>query len=124
MLAYESLEGREVVWIALSDLFLDTDVSMFYQDVIDTCAAAPFSMEALHHILMYEVAPICYSNLLNIAGEWAGFDNDWLVDEISKYLQTQEAGFHQCKKTLLWQSYVNQHWGILSPKITALREYM
>ena len=35
-------------------------------------------------ILDDEVTPVVQGNLLNVAGEWAGFDDKWLVAEMSK----------------------------------------
>ncbi len=79
---------REQVWIAQSDLFLDTDVRLNYPHIARVTAGSPFSLEELEAICRDEVAPIVESNLLDIAGEWAGFPDDWLVDVITARLAT------------------------------------
>ncbi len=67
----------------MSDLFLDTDVRQFYVNTARVCAASPFSQEELERIFREEVAPVVAPNLVVAAGEWAGFDEEWLVNSIS-----------------------------------------
>ena len=75
-------DARIPVWIALSDLYLDTEVSTFHDGIAATLAASPYSLDALRDMLMDDVHPALYPNLLSVAGEWAGFDHDWLVERI------------------------------------------
>jgi len=75
---------REAVWIALSDLFLDTDVTLGFDYMERTLADSPFSLEELDNILLEEVYPICISNLHQIAGNWSGFDGERLVKRIRR----------------------------------------
>lgn len=67
----------------MSDLFLDTDVRLFYVNVARVCAESPYSQEELERIFREEVAPVLEPNLRSVAGEWAGFDPEWLVEMIS-----------------------------------------
>jgi hypothetical protein len=78
------LAARRPVWIALSELFLDTDVRIWYPGILRALAASPYTEEQLRAILDHEVAPVLESNLLAVAGEWAAFDEDWLVAEAAK----------------------------------------
>lgn len=80
--ASADLERRRPVWLALSDLFLDTDVSLFRRGNTRRLAASPYSLAALDAILREEVYPACSFNLTQVAGEWAGFDEDWLERRI------------------------------------------
>ena len=80
--AREDLERRRPVWLALSDLFLDTDVNLFREGNARRLAATSYSLEELDMILREEVYPACSFNLLSVAGEWAGFDADWLERRI------------------------------------------
>jgi hypothetical protein len=34
--------------------------------------------------MLFEVAPVVFPNLLVVAGEWAGFDEQWLFTEAAK----------------------------------------
>ena len=77
------VESRRPVWIALSELFLDTTLDSADIDrIAKTLAGSPYSLDELDRILLWEVYPACRSNLLSIAGEWAGFDPEWLASRI------------------------------------------
>lgn len=76
---------RHKVWIALSDLFLDTDHSPEALERIEmTLRASPFDLATLDQIMLDEVFPVCFSNLLTVAGIWDGFDADRLITECTK----------------------------------------
>lgn len=81
-LSVEDLAARRPVWDALSELFLDTDVSIGRERRARQLAASPYPIEVLEAILRDEVFPICSWNLLSIAGEWRGFDLEWLEQKI------------------------------------------
>lgn len=87
---------RRDVWIAVSDLFLDTDVRLSYPYVARVLAASPYSMDQLESIFQNEVAPAVESNLFDIAGEWAGFPEAWLIDTIT----ARPPGHYQMKTTM------------------------
>jgi hypothetical protein len=78
----EDIESRRPVWQALSDLFLDTDTSLSREWRVQELSKSPYSIEELEEILVTEVYPACCGNLLSIAGEWAGFDMEWLEGKI------------------------------------------
>lgn len=83
------LEARKPVWRAFSELFLDTDVRMSYVYAAGLLARSPYSFEELKRILDEEVAPALEFNLRDVAGEWAGFDDDWLVGHIERTLSSE-----------------------------------
>ena len=76
--------AREQVWLALSDLYLDTDTELFIESCAATLAESPFSREELARILFREVHPLLVFNLLSVAGQWGGFDPAWLTAEIRR----------------------------------------
>ena len=86
--AAQDLSARRPVWEALSDMFLDTDVSLSREWRIARLAQSPYSIEELEWILRNEVYPICKYNLLSVAGEWAGFDPGWLEERILRRLNS------------------------------------
>lgn len=73
---------RRPVWEALSTLFLDTDVSLLREYRASVLAGSPYTISEIEAILTDEVFPVCRWNLLSIAGEWAGFDTEWLESQI------------------------------------------
>lgn len=77
------VDRRRPVWVALSDLYLDTELERSDHDrIADAIIASGYSVEEVEQILRREVGPIVGANLLSIAGEWEGFDEDWLVEAI------------------------------------------
>jgi hypothetical protein len=80
--APEDLANRRPVWEALSDMFLDTDVSLTRAWRVQRLAESPYSVSELQHILVEEVYPACKYNLLSVAGEWSGFDPEWLEHKV------------------------------------------
>jgi hypothetical protein len=93
------LSIRQPVWLALSDLFLDTDVRLNYPSTACALAQSPYSDPELQVIFRDEVAPIVEPNLFEIAGDWAGFPEDWLFASILQrgaqpYRLRSDAGQH------------------------------
>lgn len=90
--AHQDIANRRPVWQGLSDLFLDTELQE--HDLIriaGTLAASPYSLADVETILYREVYPVCIGNLLCVAGEWAGFDDEWLIESILKYAAHRRA---------------------------------
>jgi hypothetical protein len=75
--------SRRPVWQVLSELFLDTELGAAdLERVAKILAGSPYSIQELESILLWEVYPACRSNLFWIAGEWAGFNEQWLEQRI------------------------------------------
>jgi hypothetical protein len=82
-LSASDLECRRPVWSALSELFLDTNLQDNGLDrITKVLAQSPYSIEQLADILLWEVYPACRQNVISIAGEWGGFDPEWLEAKI------------------------------------------
>ncbi len=43
-----------------------------------------YELDEIVDILMKEVFPVCIPNMHCVAGEWAGFDENWLCEKITK----------------------------------------
>lgn len=82
----EDLANREPVWLALSDMFLDTDTSLSRPWRVEQLSKSPYSLDQIESILVEEVFPVCKYNLISVAGEWAGFDPLWLREQILRRL--------------------------------------
>jgi hypothetical protein len=111
-------DARIPVWTALSELYLDTDVAAFRDHIASTLAASPYSLDALHEMLMYDVHPALYPNLISVAGEWAGFDQAWLVERIAAVRR------QPCWRRRITRWFVRDigvQWRTLVPMIQAAR---
>lgn len=119
-----SLYQRQAVWSALSDLFLDTDVTIHYPAITRICALSPYSLAELKQILYREVAPVCGPNLFDTCGEWAGFDEKWLKENIMLSLNTSPGLWQRLKQRLahkVFARYLTPHWQLLSAQIQSWR---
>ena len=76
-LTEEQIAIRLPVWEAMANLFLDTDFdgTAIEESMIAAIAASPFTLAELDAIHDWEVAPAFASNLRDIAGEWAMWED-------------------------------------------------
>lgn len=78
-----TLGKRKPLWLALSNLFLDTELQDYDLSYIaQSMKESGYSLDEIYAILMTEVLPVCISNMYSVAGEWAGFDEEPLIREI------------------------------------------
>ncbi|MGA6103344.1 MULTISPECIES: DUF7079 family protein [Pseudomonas] len=77
--------ARERVWLALSELWLDTELDdadlRRIADALRTSALPPAELEAIY---LHEVAPVLWLNAWSVAGVWSGFDPDWLFEHCQR----------------------------------------
>jgi hypothetical protein len=92
------IERRKPVWSSLSDLWLDTELADDdLQRIAQVMKRSEYSIYELRDIYLFEVALVVFLNLLTVAGEWGGFDeddnaDDWLMIPLVDRLV--EAGVH------------------------------
>lgn len=76
---------RAPVWMALSEFWLDTEQSPHFMDTLaEVVAATPFTADEVRRIHTQEVVPAVWWNLIDIAGEWAGFRAEWLFSRCAR----------------------------------------
>jgi hypothetical protein len=81
----KEIENRAEVWKSISEFYLDTELQEAdYIRIARILKQSDYSIVELKDIDLYEVFPTLQSNLNSIAGEWAGFDADWLIEECKK----------------------------------------
>lgn len=81
-------DRRRPVWIALSDLWLDTEITEpMLRHIAGVLQASGYDRATLRAIYLYEVAPVVYRNLLSVAGVWDGFEEAWLCAEAERWAQ-------------------------------------
>jgi len=86
------IKERKPVWIALSDFYLDRELQDYnFQYIAKIILESPYTFEEIKIINMYEVFPVLQPNLLQPAGEWAGFNEEWLIEAITDYLETKNS---------------------------------
>lgn len=70
------------LWTALADLFLDTDAMLSVPYIARTIVEGGFTVAEAEHALRWDVRPAFYRNLLSIAGEWAGWPEDYVRERV------------------------------------------
>jgi hypothetical protein len=112
------IERRQPVWAALSELWLDTELSE--EDlgrISGVMRRSGYGLDELREIYLFEVAPVVSPNLLCLAGEWAGFDEGWLFAEATKRARKRSLVL----RVLVWLGIgrwimtfaTERHWGRL-----------
>ncbi|WP_299391453.1 hypothetical protein [Pelagibius sp.] len=77
------IDNRLPVWVACSELCLDTELAApDFQRIARVCAASPYSGGDLDRIMFAEVWPAFGVNLLSVAGEWAGWDETFVKERV------------------------------------------
>lgn len=80
----EQVLERMPVWEALSELFLDDELSQEdCQRMASVLARTRYSVEALQEILRHEVYPACSMNLMCVAGAWGAWGEAWIRERIA-----------------------------------------
>ena len=83
----EPSDQRQEVWMALSDLFIDNEIG--YESVAQR--VAHLSIHEVQHILFYEVAPVCMSNLLVLRSvNCKGFTEDYMFSKVQRHIQKMQ----------------------------------
>lgn len=86
-------ERRLALWRALSELFLDTepdDVTFDYiARVVRESGYLPMQVK---QVLWAELFPVLAGNLRSVAGEWAGWSDDWLLAHIKPVTELAPLG--------------------------------
>lgn len=75
---------RVEVWVSMAEHFLDTETRQDIPHTALRCAEAELSTVDVRRIWLGEVSPAVGFNVLDIAGEWAGWDRDWLLGRIAR----------------------------------------
>lgn len=83
-----NIEERQPIWIALSDLYVDTELQDYnFKNIASIIKKSNYSFEEVKQIDKKEIFPVLFYNLLSVAGNWTGFKEEWLVNEINNKIQ-------------------------------------
>jgi len=72
------------VWVSMADHFLDTETRQDLPRTALCCVEAGLSPAEARAIWQHDVSPAVGFNLFQVAGEWAGWDRDWLIARIEQ----------------------------------------
>ena len=70
MIDESEIERRKPVWAALSELWLDTELTQDdLQRIAGVMKRSGYSVPQLRDIYLFEVAPVVFRNLFTVAGD-------------------------------------------------------
>jgi hypothetical protein len=109
------IERRKPVWAALSELWLDTELTHDdLQRIAGVMKTLGYSLSQLREIYLFEVAPIVFGNLLTVAGTWSGFDEEWLFNQVAKRARKRSLSLRMFVKTGIGKWFMTcateRHW--------------
>ncbi|MFR0688871.1 hypothetical protein ACLUTX_05725 [Enterobacterales bacterium AE_CKDN230030158-1A_HGKHYDSX7] len=106
--------ARESVWLALSELWLDTELDGDdLAAIARTLAISGLVVEELEAIYRLEVAPVVWSNAWVTAGVWEGFDPDWLFEACRRNQRRRGSLWHRLRCRVLRRAMTyatEEHW--------------
>jgi hypothetical protein len=103
----------------MTEFFLDTELTETAMSYIArTCAASPYSTRELEKILFTEVWPAFLPNLLSMAGEWSGWEEQFVQERILKSYRPRFY-FSWRLNPLKW--YFCSSWSTVARRIAQLR---
>ncbi|MEL6877728.1 MAG: alpha/beta hydrolase [Pseudomonadota bacterium] len=114
----EEIARRLPVWSALSDTFLDTELDeQNYLNIAELIAQAGYTKQELETIYRAEVEPAFSYNLLNPAGEWAGWPEEFVCERV---LANRKSAETQAKPRIILHDHVKSEWVKISRALDAL----
>lgn len=124
MLTDTDIKSRRPVWTSLSQLWLDNVLDdNDLENIAQVMNNSGYSIDTLHNIYLYEVAPVVYTNLLCPAGVWDGFDESWLHQKIIASLRSRSSlGKIFLKLNRRAMTYASKEsWDMLIQRVKELR---
>jgi hypothetical protein len=114
------IEERLPVWEVLSELFLDTELQPDdHERIAKMLAASAYTEDEIEEILVGEVCPVCRFNMLSPAGEWLGFNPDWLKEKMGRRFgkRPRFRSFFVLRHSWMYA----RHWNKIKPRILEIR---
>lgn len=90
-----STEPIHHIWQAMAEHFLDTETRHLIPYTAWLCHHFVLTDHEITAIWAHDVTPVLFWNLYNIAGEWAGWDAQWLVSQIERKRRARLRGTTQ-----------------------------
>ena len=118
-----NIEERKPIWEALSKLYIDSELQeLDFLHIAIKITKSPYSLCEVKKINKYEVFPVLQKNQSNVAGEWKGFNEEWLVRSILNSLETKNVikkiRIEGCFLIFKWMQ--KDYWGKLEQLYKAL----
>lgn len=84
MTSHRADPRRIELWMDMAEHFLDTETRPHIPLTALRCVEAGLTPSQARDVWRYEVTPAVAFNLWDVAGEWAAWDRDWLIQRIER----------------------------------------
>lgn len=112
---------RLVVWRALSELFLDTEIDhSFHQSIARTLKHSEYSLQQVEDILWAEVYPVLKQNLASTAGIWDGWSDSWLQENLQAYENPEVIRKKSIFNKTSISNEIKQHWSEITKLVDSI----
>jgi hypothetical protein len=102
------LARRRPVWLALSEFYLDTELQPAdFRRIRAVFDQSGYSELEIRQIDYDEVGPLLHTNLLRVAGEWAGFDEASLLASLAQRKARPDRLRRLPPLRWLWRKYLD-----------------
>lgn len=111
------LEKRKKVWLNLSESYLDVALSdKEYQLMAKQLRSSDLPLPELMAIDLLEVYPVLKFNLMNPAGAWTGFEEDWLFESCTAHYRPKPRKLDALRMRwrLLFSAHRRDYWKKIS----------
>lgn len=122
-LSDDEIERRLPVWVILSELFLDTSFDgADYDRMADQLERSSFPVAEIERILREDVSPAFSWNLLQAAGEWAGWHEDDVRKIVASSVKRRSTpGMTALFKKLITPRIIPSDWTEIARRIESRR---
>lgn len=121
--SHPDIQTRKVIWLALAELYLDTELlEEDFKRIASIFKQTRYGLNFIKEIDLYEVFPLLQYNLLNLAGEWAAFNSEWLFAGCERFYGKRNNIFYRLR-IKFWNSAFywmrRDYWKAIEKEYTA-----
>ncbi|NMM38439.1 MAG: hypothetical protein HHJ09_13215 [Glaciimonas sp.] len=105
------IDKRMYVWIALSELFTDSELTASDKNrLAEQLKISGYPLTEIETILRDEVLPTFSGNLLAVAGNWSGWSDEEIRERITKHLDLGVRESMKWWRKIHVQFLLGQNW--------------
>lgn len=110
-MANQIFDNRADVWVALSELFIDTQLTGIDKArIVDKLKKTGYTLSETEQILEDEVFPAFSNNLLAVTGNWSGWPEDEVKQKVTKQLNSSASNSFKWWRRLRIKLLLGNDW--------------
>ena len=117
----KTIQQRKLIWNAISEFYLDTELQKSdYDRIAAILNASEFKFPELKDIDVYEVFPVLKENLTSINGVWSGFEKEWFIENCKATFQKRNNSLFRIRTKIyhvFFAKMTKHHWKEIERRI-------